>query len=65
DLSATIVVSTVTGEDSVAVDSNDGSWSFPFTLQAGPNVINIIASDQRGNLNQLTLNLLYEPSIPN
>jgi predicted small lipoprotein YifL len=64
DFTATIVAnSTATGEVSVAVDSSDGSWSFPFTLQAGVNVVSFIASDQRGNLNQLILNLIYEPAI--
>lgn len=65
DFSATIVAnSTVTGEVPVAVDSNDGSWVFPVTLQAGANAISFIASDKRGNINQLNLNLVYEPSIP-
>lgn len=65
DFAATIVAnSTVTGEESVDVNSSDGSWSFFIVLQEGANVITFIASDKNGNLNQLILNLSYEPSIP-
>jgi len=61
DFSATIVANS---KNPVVVDSSDGSWSFPLTLQLGPNVISFIASDKRGNFNQLVLNLIYEPSTP-
>lgn len=65
DFAATIVAnSTVTGEESVVVDSSDGSWSFFIVLQEGANIITFIASDKNGNLNQLVMNLSYEPSIP-
>ena len=64
DFSATMVASTVTGEVPVVVESSDGSWNFPLTLQAGANVITFIASDKNGNLNQLILNLFYAPPSP-
>ena len=47
DFAATIVAnSTVTGEESVVVDSSDGSWSFFIVLQEGANIITFIASDK-------------------
>ncbi len=65
DLAATIVAnSTVTGEVPVAVDSSDGSWSFPFAPQEGANIISFIASDKRGNLNQMILTVLHDTIAP-
>lgn len=65
DFSATIVAnSTVTGEVPVVVNSSDGSWSFPFAPQEGANLISFIASDKRGNLNQMILTLVHDPTPP-
>lgn len=66
DFSATIVAySTASGEVPVAFDSNDGSWSFDFTSFAeGANSVSFTASDERGNINQMILTLLYDTTAP-
>lgn len=64
DVSAKLVAkSTVTGE--VPVDVNNGSWTFTFApLTAGANIITFTASDQRGNLNQMILTVVHDPTPP-
>jgi hypothetical protein len=66
DVSATLVAnSTLTGEVPVAVNGSDGSWIFTFApLTAGANIVSFIASDQRGNLNQLILTVNHDPTPP-
>lgn len=65
DLNATLVAnSTVTGEVPVAVDSGAGSWRFPLPLSVGANIVSFIASDKRGNLNQLILTVNHDPTPP-
>ena len=67
DLAATLVAnSTATGERSVDVNRNDGSWSFTFApLTIGANIVSFTATDKRGNLNQMILNVNYDPTPPN
>ena len=66
DFSATIVAnSAATGERSVGVDSSNGNWSFEFApLVAGLNSVSFTASDKRGNLNQMVLTILHDPTPP-
>ncbi|PKN13779.1 MAG: hypothetical protein CVU69_00995 [Deltaproteobacteria bacterium HGW-Deltaproteobacteria-4] len=66
DFAATIIAnSTASGEDAVAVDSSDGSWSFEFApLVAGLNIVSFTASDKRGNLNQMLLTIVHDPTPP-
>jgi hypothetical protein len=66
DISATIVAnSAATGEHSVGVDSSNGSWSFEFApLVEGLNSVSFTASDKRGNLNQMVLTILHDPTPP-
>jgi hypothetical protein len=66
DFSATLVAnSTVTGEVSVDVNSSDGTWIFTFApLTTGANVVSFIASDKRGNLNQMILTVNHDPTPP-
>jgi hypothetical protein len=66
DVSATLVASsTAIGEVPVAVNSSDGSWSFNFApLTAGANIISFTASDKSGNINQMILTVLHDPTPP-
>ena len=66
DFSATLVAnSTVTGEVPVDVNSSDGSWRFTFApLTEGANIVSFIASDKRGNLNQMILTVNHDPTPP-
>jgi hypothetical protein len=66
DFVATLVAnSTATGERAVDVDSSDGSWSFEFApLTAGLNSVSFTASDKNGNLNQMVLTILHDPTPP-
>lgn len=65
DFTATVIAnSTVSGEVPVVVNSNGGSWSFPLAPQEGANIVSFTASDERGNINQMILTVLHDPTAP-
>lgn len=65
DFGAKIVAnSSATGERGVDVNSADGNWIFVFEpLSAGSNIITLTATDDRGNINQMILTVLYVPLV--
>lgn len=64
DVRATLVAKTVENvEVSIPVNSTDGRWSLTFSPQEGVNLVTLTASDKRGNVNQMLLNVLHD-SLP-
>lgn len=62
DPAADIVIkSTVQGE---LTRSSDGNWQYIFSPQEGTNTVICTATDQHGNVNQMSFTVLYAPHAP-
>jgi hypothetical protein len=51
----------VSVNDNVLIAGADGSFETQVTLEEGPNLIEVIASDEAGNETSLDLAVTYEP----
>jgi hypothetical protein len=51
----------VSVNDTVVLAAADGSFTAEIPLEEGPNLVEVIASDEAGNETWLTLTVTYEP----
>ena len=49
-------------DDQILVVGEDGKFSIPLTLDEGPNLIQITASDAEGNTLDMEISILFDPA---
>lgn len=55
------VETVITINDQIILVSSSGDFSAPVSLEEGPNVIELVASDEKGNELDIILTVMYEP----